>query len=62
MGLPAFGVHRTDGLGHFVQVVGCCLSIGARWSGVPAGTTNVTVSIASALLSFLTMNVFAPVS
>ena len=47
---------------HLLQVDGCGLSIRRLVVGVPPGTMNVTMSLAAALVSFLTMNVFAPVS
>jgi len=47
---------------HLPQVVGCVLSMRNAVVGVPPGTTKVTVSEASAFVSFLTMNVLEPVS
>ena len=47
---------------HLLQLDGCALSIRRAVVGVPPGTMNVTMSLAAALVSFLTMNVFAPVS
>jgi hypothetical protein len=44
------------------QLDGCGSSIRSFVVGVPPGTMKVTMSLAAALVSFLTMNVFAPVS
>src|SRR5579862_6294444 len=56
---PRAAVAASD---HWEQVVGCGLSMRSPVVGVPPGTTNVTVSTASAFVLFLTMNVLAPVS
>jgi hypothetical protein len=47
---------------HLVQLVGCGLSTRSAVVGVPPGTTNVTITTAGSLLSFLTVNIFAAVS